>query len=192
MSQNRFDLGAEDQAVVILIIVHRLLADAISGQKHPRMCAGATMARALATVVDREGEHTAQPLHTIYAPLFIGAQNHFCVGARAKAMAACLELLAQLDEIINFPVKHDPAIFRFVGDGLLSTFEIDNTEPVHAEDRVVENHRAVVVGTAVSEGCIHRFENQGRRLNVGLAVKLYPPTDATHVCSLRRCLLLRQ
>src|ERR1700739_1568957 len=109
--------------------MQRLLAEAISSQEQ----------RAVPGIIYGKGEHAAQSLYAIATEFFVEVDNGFGIRVGAKDVAAGAKFVAQLNEVINFPVVDDPDSFIFIGDGLVPGREVDNAKSAHAQpDRAID------------------------------------------------------
>src|ERR1043165_2802721 len=118
--KNRFDFRSEEKSLAVGVIVQRLFADAVSGQKQgPR-----------SAVPDGKGEHAAQAGQAIATVFFIRVNDRFRVAGRFELMAPGFQILPQLLEVINFAVESNPygsvlIAHRLAGFGA----KVDDREP---------------------------------------------------------------
>ncbi len=98
-----------------------------------------------------EGEHAAEALDAIVAPLLKGVDDDFGIAAGAEAVAGGFELFAQISEIVNLAVKGDPDGAVFIAHGLLAKGGVDDGEAAVAEGDVLADEVAVAIGAAVGE-----------------------------------------
>jgi len=84
--------------------------------------------------------------------------DHFRVGMRVELVPARFELLSQLQEIVNFAVKHDPYTPVFIVDGLPPAGKINDAEPPHAQTDGPLGIDAFIVRPAVHDGLAHAMD----------------------------------
>ena len=148
--EQRLDLGGEVDAVRVLVQEERLLAEAVAGEEEP-------VAR---RVPDREGEHAAQVAHDLVAPMLVAAQQHLGVGVEREAVAAGVELLTQLAEIVDLAIEREREPGSLVHHRLASALGIDDREPPVAEQHAPAVGRGVfgdatAIGAAMRDALEH-------------------------------------
>ncbi len=95
--------------------------------------------------------------HAVVAPLLVRADDHLRVGLRAEAVAAALELAAQLAVVVDLAVVHELQRAVVARERLHPRVaQVDDREPAEAERDAVVGERAVAVGAAVVERRGHR------------------------------------
>src|SRR5438445_7121539 len=104
--------------------------------------------------------------------------NGFGIGVGTENVAAGAQLVAQLDEVINFAVIDDPDGFVFVGDGLVAGGKINNAEAAHAQPDRAVHVCAVVVRTAVGDHVAHAAHDC--RIGYAAAVCCHHSGNAPH------------
>ena len=119
-------------------------------------------------------------MQTIVAPLFIGPQYHFGVGMSFKAISLGLQFFAQVQEVVNFSIEDDPAVFLIVGDRLMTAVKIDDTQAGHGDRRVFELRLTPIVGTAMLDCHAHRGHVRPHGASISARIKLYPTANTTH------------
>ena len=100
-------------------------------------------------VVKRKGKHPVQGLQELFAVSHIRVQDDLRVGLRAEAMARLLEVSAQLDEIVDFPVGNQNQ-FAVAGEQrLIAAAQIDDRQP-----RVGHSERSVDVAVGMVRAAV--------------------------------------
>src|SRR3954463_11005274 len=105
--------------------------------------------------------------------------NGFGIGVGAENVAAGAQLVAQLDEVINFAVIDNPDGFVFVSDRLVTGGKVDDAEAPHAQPGRALNVIAVVVRTAVGDHIAHSAHD--RRIGYAAAFRAHHSGDAAHI-----------
>ena len=153
--------------------VERLLAEAIAREEHAL----------LACVPERERELAAQVLHHVLVPVLIGAQQHLGVGVALEAIAALVEIGAQLAEVVDLAVERERDARGLVAHRLARAVRVDDGEAPVAEHHAMAAagdaiaHHALAVGPAVRDRVEHRGH---RRVLRRVARRRYPACDAAH------------
>ena len=93
----RLDLGREDKTPGLVAIVEGLDAEAISRSKE----------LVVPAVVDDKSPHPVEALEAGRTPFEIAVQKHLAVARRAEDMAARLQLMLELDEVVDLSVEDD-------------------------------------------------------------------------------------
>src|SRR5512134_2315203 len=101
-------------------------------------------------------------LDTLGAKLFIKMENGFRIGVAAENMSVFLQVAAQLLIIVDFAIKDDPDRLVFVGNGLLSAFQIDNGESPRGQPGSVRQVKSILIRAPVSDGLVHPFKDLSR------------------------------
>ena len=148
VDQQRLDLRPEHEAVVEQGIVQGLDAYAIAREDQP----------ALPRVPDCEGEHPAQPIHEVDAPLLVPVDEHFGVAGRSEAVSVRLELLAHLGEVVDLAVEDRPYGAVFIRERLVAGGKIDDAQAPMPQPDPFPEIETVRVGPAVPDGICHRAE----------------------------------
>ena len=113
------DLAGEGEPLVIAV-EEWFNAEAIAGSEQPPP----------RPVPDREGKHAVETGETVLAPLFVGVQDHFCVGATAKLVSLCQKFVPNSYGIVNLPIVGNPGISLSVAHRLMAGgTEVDDAEP---------------------------------------------------------------
>src|SRR5262245_7652425 len=87
----------------------------------------------LASVVDREREHSFDALNARRTELLVGMQYDFRVRDRSETVPFRLEQRPQRTMVVDFAVENDPARLVFVGHRLMASSAIDNRQPPVSE-----------------------------------------------------------
>src|SRR5437667_5159358 len=106
-------------------------------------------------VVQGESEHSAQFTEAIRTIGFVCMDYDFRIGVSVKNMSLSLEFPAQLKEIIDLAIEHHPYSSVFVMNGLLTTRNVNNAEPTHAEPYCPIDVDSLVVRSAVDNRSAH-------------------------------------
>ncbi len=167
VEEQRRELRAEDERAGRLRVEQGLLADPVARQEQ----------LLLALVPDGEGEHAAQVLRRVRAPLLVGVDDGLGVAVGAEAVAEVFEPFFKLAEVVDLAVEDDPGGALFVGDGLLPAREVDDGEPPHGEPDVTLEVAPLLVRAAVMDGLVHAAEQRRVRRP---PVKVDHADDATH------------
>jgi hypothetical protein len=96
-----------------------------------------------------------------------------------EAVAACDELVPQLDVVENLAIEYDPQRAILVGQRLLSGGEIDDRESRMSEADVRIAVDAKLIRTTVLECAEHPLQRSSRRC--GLGAQIHDAADAAHV-----------
>ena len=120
----------------------------------------ASSTRRAAQVGDREGEHAVELLDAGVAVLFVGVDDGFGVGLGAEAMAAGLELAAELAMVVDLAVEDDPDRAVFVGHRLLAAGPVDDRQAPVTEARPRGVKVAAAIGSAMVQPVGHRFDGR--------------------------------
>ena len=119
MSHQAFELGAKQQPAVIgYRIMQRLHTHAVSGHEQ---------AFALA-VMNHEGKHTAQVMHTVFTPMLPGPHNGFRVALGSKHIAMAAQLVHQLKVVVDLTIEHQSDRFIVVENWLLACGDVNDRE----------------------------------------------------------------
>ncbi len=96
-------------------------------------------------IVQGKGENPVEPGQKVQAEDLVGFQQHLGVGVGPEPAAHCLQLLADLPEIIDFPVEDDAPGPTGVEHRLVSRFQVDDGKPPMPQDGIlVPEHRLCV------------------------------------------------
>ncbi len=162
--EQRLELGGEGERALAQAVVERLDPEAVAGEQQAL----------LALVPDRHREHAAQPLGEALAVLLVEVDEHLGVGGGAEAVAAALELTAQLAVVVDLAVLDDDDAAVLVGDRLIAAGEVDDRESPHRQRHAVSGKAALAVRPPVHEPRVHPPHRLGVRAGPDHA------TDPTH------------
>ena len=146
--QEGLDLGGEDQALPVGVVVERLLPRAVPPQDQA----------AVGLVPEREGEHPAQPLHELEAEFLVRVDDGLRVRPGREGMPARLELSRQLEEVVDLAVEDHGDGAGLVVDRLVARGEVDNAQPPVSQSHARPDVRAVGVRPAVAQDIRHATE----------------------------------
>src|SRR5579875_1588257 len=138
--QQRFDLGAEDQALPIPIVVEGLFAVAVTRSQQALPF----------SVPQREDKHTAQVRHAFVTVFLIGMYNHLSVAIRRKLMPARLQALFERLIVINFAIEDDQYALILIENRLMAPRQVDNRETPHAQSRAITCPYALFIRPAMA------------------------------------------
>jgi hypothetical protein len=168
--EDRLHLAREEHAPVVLGHVERAHAHAVAAEHE----------LAAPRVPERDRPLAVEALERPFAPLLPRVDDDLGVAPRPEAVAALLELRAQVEVVEDLAVVGDPERAVLVREGLLPGREVDDREPrVRQADPVVAVD-AELVRAAVSERGGHGAE---RLDGGGGAASRQNAADATHVRS---------
>ena len=137
--QQGLDLGGKDEPIVDRRIVERLDAEPIASAEEAL----------LLFIPNREGEHAAEVIDAVDAPLTIGLQNDFGIGMRSETLGP--EFDTQFDVVVDLAVERDPiaaGIFHRLAAGI----DVDDAQAAMREADVSARMlpHALTVGTAMA------------------------------------------
>jgi len=148
----RLDVGGEHEAVAVAQVQQRLLAERVDGHRH----------RAVAGVVDGEGEHRVDAVKRPLAPLTPRVQEHLGVGLGDERVAERLELGAALAVVVDLAVEDERQ--RAQAHRLhRALVEVDDRQAPEREAAVRAAPRGLPVGTAPGHRRGHALEHAGVR-----------------------------
>ena len=147
VTEQRFQLAAENQTVFRLRKKQRLDAAAVSGQKQ-RFCLGRP---------HRKGKDAVETLHTALAPLGVGVQQHLGVAVPRETVSPCRQRRPQLGGVVQLAVVHKGVLFFFVlqQHGLLPALDIHHRKPRMDERRLPADVQPPLVRTAPGKALLH-------------------------------------
>src|SRR5215213_1162155 len=128
-------------------------------------------------VPDGEGKHAAQVFRAVSAELIVGVNDGFGVAVGVESVAQLFEFLAQLEVVVDLAVEDDPRATIRVVNWLLAALEVDDCEATHREAGRAVDVKAVLIGTAVTDGVVHPRQ---QLLVNWLTVVPNDPYDSTH------------
>ena len=139
------DLGPEDDPARHRGVVERLDAEPVAREQEPPRV----------RVPDREGEHAAEAVDAVLAPLLVAVRDHLGVGVGPEAVAVRDQLAADLGEVVDLAVEDDLHRSVLVADRLVAGRQIDDAQPPVAEPDGAVEIVAAGIGPAVDHGVGH-------------------------------------
>src|SRR5258708_1768184 len=85
------------------------------------------------SIPQSEGKHPAEFTQALFAPFFIGMDDDFSVGTRAKHMTARFESATQFLVVIDLPVEDNRDVACFVEYGLAPSGKVNDAETAHSK-----------------------------------------------------------
>ena len=141
-------------------VIQGLDAQPVASQEDSSAPRRVSRRAAAASIPDGEGKHAAEFAHALLAPFFIGVNDDFGVRIGAKRVAAFLEGLAQLPEVVDFTVENDSDISGFIEYGLVAAGKVNDAEAAHSQRRRRGNQEAVFVRAAMPQRLHHPARNR--------------------------------
>src|ERR1700674_901567 len=145
VGENGLDFRPEQKALGAETIIKWLDAQPIAGDEQAL----------LPRVPNSEGKHAPQMVDAVLSVLFIEVNDGFGVTVGAIPMAACNQLLAQSQVVVDFTVECDPERTILVAEWLVSGRKVDDAEAAHAEANPALGVDSFVVGAAMHHGRAH-------------------------------------
>ena len=164
----RAQLTGEHQRIRTLDDVQRLLAHPIARDHHPPA----------SLVHEREREHAAQLVDARDALVFVQMDDRLAVAVRAEAMAAGLEVAAELGVVVDLAVGDERDRPVLVVQGLRAARHIDDGQPARRDGGVRADVKAVAVGPAMPQ--LRGERRQQRFVGRREAVEPHDTGDTTH------------
>jgi hypothetical protein len=96
-----------------------------------------------------EGEHAAEVVHAIHAPLLPGVDDGLRVGAGLEGMAQGGEFRDEVHEVVDLAVEHHGHRAVLVEHGLLAGGDVDDGQAAMAEAQARFQVQARLVGAAM-------------------------------------------
>ncbi len=170
VGEDRLGLGAEQDAVVGLVVVEGLDAHPVADHDEllgPR-------------VPDGEGVHAVELVGQLFAPLQVAAEHDLGVGVGLEPVAAAAQFVAELDVVVRLAGVHhrDRAVLGAGLHGLRAAREVDDGEPAVAEGGAGGDPGTLGVGSPAG----HRLGHGVHGLLVSRQITSVgdPASDATH------------
>src|SRR5687768_18519658 len=116
IGEERLELGAEQEGLVVQRVIQRLDADAVPGDEED----------VRSGIPDGEGEHATQTRDAVLAELLVGVNYDLGVAGGSEAMSAGQQLLPKLREIVDLAVEDDPDRAVLIGHRLNRRFQVDD------------------------------------------------------------------
>ena len=116
---------------------------------------------------DGEGEDAVALLHTGGAPLYVGLQQHLCVGVAPEGPARQQQGPPQLFGVVQLSVVHQGAgpPLPAGGHGLTAVFRVDDAQPGVDQQRVGALENALLVRPPAAQDRLHPLRpGQGQSL----------------------------
>ncbi len=156
--QERLDLAAVNEARTVVLVVHRLDAEDVAGAYE----------LLLLLVPDGDGEHAAQALEHLAAPLLVAMHDGLGVAVGLEGVAGRLKLLAQLWEVVDLAVEGDRHGAVGVLHGLAAALKVDDGQATKSHRDIVGDHVAFVVRTSMDDAIGHVLDDGA----VGLLIEI--------------------
>jgi hypothetical protein len=90
-------------------------------------------------------------LKALFSLFFVSVDDGFCVCAGGKGVAAGSELSSQRREIVDLSVMCYPDGTVFIGERLVTSLWVDDTQASHSQSHVVIEIRSIIVRPPMSE-----------------------------------------
>src|SRR5947209_3829198 len=139
----------------------------VAGQEEP----------APAEVRQGEGEHPAELLDALLAPLLVSVYDDLGVGVRHELVPFAPQLLLQFEVVVHLAVVGDPQRPVLVRHRLVAALRVNDGEPAVAEGHVVAPQEPDPVRPAVGDGRGHPLD---LKLVWGGPVPAHDAGDSTH------------
>ncbi|MNO78022.1 hypothetical protein D3C76_691470 [compost metagenome] len=171
VSEDRLDLRAEQQPLLMLSIIKWLDPQAVAHQQQVTV----------APIEHGEGKHAIQVFTALLAPFQISVQHHFGVAAGEKVMAGQTQTLAQrlvVVDLAGIDQRHLVAIGKAVGHRLHATVEVEDRQPPVAQQGIALPPTAAGVRAAQGQGIGHGSQHVA--VLGQLAGVVHPACDSAH------------
>lgn len=174
-----FEFAGEDELSAAVGVVERLFAESIAGQDK----------LLLSAVPDGDGEHAIEMGEAIGTEIFVEVDDGLGIAFGAKLVAGAFESSAEFAVIVDFAIEDDLDGSIFIGEGLVSGFEIDNRESAEAKgDTGVDTTGEIVapivqVGAGIVRTAMFERGDHSLELFSGYGVAGIgpdPASDSTH------------
>src|SRR5260370_1123190 len=126
-------------------------------------------------------------MNAVFAVLFIQMQNGFCIAVGGITMALPCQQRAEIRIVVDFTVKHNPDTAVLISHRLMSSSDINDTEPAERHRQRSRRQNALIVRSAVTENTRHCRQISFRH---AATAQVEDPTNATHGLRLLSCFLL--
>src|SRR5439155_3854837 len=124
--EDGLDLRSKRKAGSVPGVIQRLDSQPVARQEQLRA----------ARVPDREGKHTAQVSHAVFAEGVVGVEDRFGVARRAEPISPGCELIAKRTEVVDLAVEYDGEGPVLAQHRLASGLQINDLQtPVPQPDR---------------------------------------------------------
>jgi hypothetical protein len=170
MRQNRLQLGAEKQRAVIEHgVVQRLDAEPVARHEE----------RLTVAVPQRKGEHAAEAVHALLAPLLPGVHDDFGVALGVEDVAVRLQLGYQLAVVVDLAVEDDHHRAVLIEQGLLTGGDVDDGQAPVAKAETGLDMQTAFIRAAVQLRVVHALQDMAVHRAGAACVEL--TRDAAHV-----------
>src|SRR5581483_4704615 len=119
--ENYFHLGPEDKLAATKMIVERLDAQSVPGNKET----------SLSSVPNRKGEHPSEVLNAVATVFLVQVDNRLSITMGPVFMATAHQIFAQSGMVIDFAVKDDPDRAIFIADRLMPGSKVHDAQAAH-------------------------------------------------------------
>src|SRR4051812_33854193 len=168
MLNNRFDLRAKHQPILVAGIVHGLNAEMIARDQQ----------KTISRIPDRKAEHAAQIRHAVHAIFFIEMDKHFRIADAFENMPSAFQVFGKGSEVIDFSIENNDNAAIFVVHGLLAAAQIDDAQAAHSHRKIAVEIGSFVIWPAMANDLQHIAQNI--RLNRFATTILINTTDSAH------------
>jgi hypothetical protein len=146
----RLQFGGEAELLAVVHEEQGLLAETVARQQQaPRLA-----------VPEREREHPAQVLHAVVAEQAVQVEDDLGVAAGMESEPTPLQVTAQVEVVVDFPVADDPQRAPVVAHRLApGRAAVDDGQPPVPEAGGAEQLDALAIGTPMRQRGGHRFEH---------------------------------
>ena len=93
--------------------------------------------------------------------------NHLRVAGRPEGVAAGLERVPELPEVVYLSVEHYREALILIEHRLVAALEVDDAEPAHTQGHRIIHKKAFVVRPAMTHPPHHLADNVRRQLRLG-------------------------
>ena len=125
-----------------------------------------------------EGKHAAQFFQAPRPEFLVQMDDDLGVSVCFEGVTFAQEKGAQFLVIVDFPVEDDPDAAVLIGQGLMSSVQVNDREPAVAQSDLGGGVNAFIVWTSMADSLKHRPNQSG--LDVGLSIKIKLSADSAH------------
>src|SRR5882672_2189646 len=155
----RANFGGKQESPVGVRIVEWLDPQAVARDENSRVACGIPGSAASSSVPNGEGEHPAEFTDALVAPFFVGMDDDFGVGMRAKRVAAPFERAAQLLVIVNLAVEDDRDVVCFVEEGLVAAGKVNDAEAADSKRHGGSDEQSIFIRATMPKRLHHPARN---------------------------------
>ncbi len=112
-----------------------------------------------------EGEHAAQPLEHVRAPLLVAVQDHLRIALGGEGVAQREQLLAQRLVVVDLAVVGDDQRAVLVVDRLRAAAQVDDAQAAVPQGRMLVDIAALAVGAAMRDDVRHPLQDGTFHIN---------------------------